>query len=338
VSRVSRAGLVRALVVFGLLVLFPFVFAENWVANIAIFVVMYAALAASWNLMGGFSGYLALGQVAFFGAGAYANAILFEHVQLVSGYGPFLALPLIGLVGVLLALPIGWLALRTRAATFAIVTLTLVFVGQQLAFNLHGLTGGAQGISMPLAPFPLATYERPFYFAMLAVFALAMLTCWWVRDSKLGLMLFAIRDDEDRARGLGVHTTVVKLTAFAASSGLVAMAGGVWAYYIGFIYPQFAFDPLITIGMVLMAYLGGKGTIWGPALGAFILVPTQQYLAYRLGASELYLVGYASVFLVVMLLLPRGIIPSLADLRAARRNLPRPDGPDRVSAVPGQAP
>jgi branched-chain amino acid transport system permease protein len=116
------------------------------------------------------------------------------------------------------------------------------------------------------------------------------------------------------------------------------MAGGVWAYYIGFIYPQFAFDPLITIGMVLMAYLGGKGTIWGPALGAFILVPTQQYLAYRLGASELYLVGYASVFLVVMLLLPRGIIPSLADLRAARRNLPRPDGSDRVSAVPGQAP
>ena len=75
------------------------------------------------------------------------------------------------------------------------------------------------------------------------------------------------------------------------------MAGGVWAYYIGFIYPQFAIDPLITIGMVLMAYLGGKGTLWGPVLGAFILVPAQQYLAYRLGASELYLVGYSAVFL-----------------------------------------
>ena len=98
----------------------------------------------------------------------------------------------------------------------------------------------------------------------------------------LGLMLFAIRDDEDRARGLGVHTTAVKVAAFATSAGLVAMAGGVWAYYIGFIYPQFAVDPLITIGMVLMAYLGGKGTLWARR-SAPSSAPTQQYLAYRLG-------------------------------------------------------
>ena len=145
-----------------------------------------------------------------------------------------------------------------------------------------------------------------------------MAVCWWVRASNIGLLLFAIRDDEDRARGLGVHTTAVKLAALATSAGLVGMAGAIWAYYIGFIYPQFAIDPLITIGMVLMAYLGGKGTLWGPALGAFILVPTQQYLAYRLGASELYLVGYSAVFLIVMLLLPRGILPSLRDRIAAR--------------------
>ncbi|MDX6618663.1 MAG: branched-chain amino acid transport system permease protein [Gaiellales bacterium] len=295
------------------LTLAPFVFGEHWVVNIGIFVVMYAALATSWNLIGGFSGYLSLGHVAFFGLGAYANAIAFEHLGLLSGYGPFLLLPVIGLGVTLVAIPIGWLALRTRAATFAIVTLTLVFVGQQLAFNLHSLTGGAQGASMPLPPFALSHYELPFYLVMLALLALALGICWWVRASNLGLLLFAIRDDEDRARGLGVRTTAVKLIAFAVSAGLVAMAGAVWAYYIGFIYPQFAIDPLITIGMVLMAYLGGKGTLWGPALGAFILVPAQQYLAYRLGASELYLIGYSTVFLVVMLLLPRGILPSLRD-------------------------
>jgi len=144
-----------------------------------------------------------------------------------------------------------------------------------------------------------------------------MLISWYIRGSKLGLALFAIRDDEDRARGLGVQTSFAKLTSFAVSAGLVAMAGGVWAYYLTFIYPQFAVDPLITIGMVLMVYLGGRGTLWGPVLGAFILVPAQKYLAYQLGASQLYLIGYASVFLVVMLLLPRGILPSLADL--ARR-------------------
>ncbi len=318
-GRLTRPGIARALAVFVPLTIAPFVFGEHWVVNIGIFVVMYAALATAWNLIGGFSGYLSLGHVAFFGIGAYANAVAFEHLGLVSGLGPFLLVPVIGVGVALVAIPMGWLALRTRGATFAIVTLTLVFVGQQLAFNLHSLTGGSQGVSMPLPPFALAHFELPFYLVMLGVLALAMLTCWWVRGSYIGLMLFAIRDDEDRARGLGVHTTVVKVAALATSAGLVGMAGAVWAYYIGFIYPQFAIDPLITIGMVLMVYLGGKGTLWGPALGAFILVPAQQYLAYRLGASELYLVGYSAVFLVVMLLMPRGIIPSLADRMAARR-------------------
>ena len=121
------------------------------------------------------------------------------------------------------------------------------------------------------------------------------------------------------------------LTAFGLSAGLVAMAGGVWAYYISFIYPQFAVDPLVTIGMVLMVYLGGRGTVWGPVLGAFILVPAQQYLAYEYGASELYLVGYSAVFLVVMLFLPRGILPSLAD-RLTRRGV-RAAAPERGDAV-----
>jgi branched-chain amino acid transport system permease protein len=330
-GRLSRAGVGRGLGAFVPLAIAPFVFGEHWIVNIGIFVVMYAALASAWNLIGGFSGYLSLGHVAFFGIGAYANAVAFEHLGLASGYGPFLFVPVIGVGVALVAIPIGWLALRTRAATFAIVTLTLVFVGQQLAFNLHSLTGGSSGTSMPIPPFALSHFELPFYLVMLGVFALAMLVCWWVRASNIGLLLFAIRDDEDRARGLGVHTTAVKVAAFAVSAGLVGMAAGVWAYYIGFIYPQFAFDPLITIGMVLMAYLGGKGTLWGPALGAFILVPAQQYLAYRLGASELYLVGYAAVFLVVMLLLPRGILPSLNDLRT--RRAARPTAPEAGEAV-----
>src|SRR5206468_5051775 len=125
-------------------------------------------------------------------------------------------------------------------------------------------------------------------------------------------------------RGVGVHVTTVKLVAFAVSVGLTAMIGGVWAYYVSFIYPQFAVDPLITIGMVLMAYLGGRGTVWGPVLGAFIVAPAQQVLAYEFGASRLYLIGYAALFLVIMLLLPRGILPTLAD-RLRRTIATRPD-------------
>ena len=296
---------------FAALIALPFVFTAPWVQDLFFFTLMYAALASAWNIVGGYSGYISLGQAAFFGIGAYAIGIIFTHISIGDGYRPFYVLPLVGIGVAIVSVPMGWIAYRTRAATFAIVTITLLFLGQQLAFNLRSVTGGSQGIAIPTPNFPVASYNIPFYLAMLAVLALSMLVSWFVRGSKLGLALFAIRDDEERARGLGVQTSFAKLTSFALSAGLVAMAGGVWAYYLSFIYPQFAIDPLVTIGMVLMVYLGGRGTIWGPVIGAFILVPAQKYLAYRLGASDLYLVGYSSVFLVVILLMPRGILPSL---------------------------
>src|SRR5438270_6656717 len=145
-----------------------------------------------------------------------------------------------------------------------------------------------------------------------------MAVSWAAIRSKSRLALLAIRADEDKAHGVGVHVTVAKLLAFSVSVGITAMIGGVWAYFIGFIYPQFAVDPLITIGMVLMAFLGGRGTLWGPVLGAFILVPAQEYFAQTFGASELYLLAYAAVFIVIMLFLPRGILPSVSE-RLARR-------------------
>jgi branched-chain amino acid transport system permease protein len=320
---------VRAAIVFGVLSALPFGFTAAWVQNLFFFTLMYAALASAWNIVGGYSGYISLGHAAFFGVGAYAVAVAFTHWSIGGGYRPFYVLPLVGLGVAIVSVPVGWVAYRTRAATFAIVTITLLFVAQQLAYNLHSLTHGSQGLAIPPPRFPVATYDVPFYYAMLGVLALSMLASWYVRGSKLGLALVAIRDDEDRARGLGVQTTLAKLTSFAVSAGLVSMAGGIWAYYIAFVYPQFAVDPLVTIGMVLMVYLGGRGTIWGPVLGAFILVPAQQYLAYRLGASELYLVGYSAVFLVVMLLLPRGILPSLRD--RARRMRVRRNPPGRHS-------
>ncbi|TML74594.1 MAG: branched-chain amino acid ABC transporter permease [Actinobacteria bacterium] len=322
-------GLVRGLVIVGALAAFPFVFNEHWLVNIGVFTLMYAALATAWNMFAGYSGYISLGHVAFFGIGAYTVANTFSvssplrgsaysftshaFMSIGSGYRPFYVLPLVGLAVALLSVPIGWVALRTRAITFAIVTLTLLFVFQNLAFNLRGVTNGSSGLSVPTPNFPVETYERPFYFAMLGVLVLGLLLSWHIGRNKLGLMLFAIREDEEKARGLGVRTTGVKLVTFALSAGLTAMAGGVWAYYLTYIYPQFAVDPLVMIGSVVPVFLGGRGTLWGPVLGALILVPAQQYMAYRLGASELYLVGYAAVFVVILLVLPRGILPSLGD-------------------------
>jgi branched-chain amino acid transport system permease protein len=323
-------GPVRGLVIIGALAAFPLVFGQAWLVNIGIFTLMYAALATAWNMFAGYSGYISLGHVAFFGLGAYGLANTFSasspisgsatsltshaFMSIGSGYRPFYVLPVVGLAVAFLSVPIGWIALRTRAITFAIVTLTLLFVFQNLAFNLRGLTNGSSGLSMPTPNFDVSVYDQPFYYAMLGILVLGLGLSWHIRRSKLGLMLFSIREDEEKARGLGVRTTGVKLIAFAASAGLTAMAGGVWAYYLTYIYPEYAVDPLVMIGSVLPVFLGGRATLWGPVLGALILVPAQQYMAYRLGASELYLVGYAAVFVVILLALPRGILPSLADV------------------------
>ena len=312
-----RAGVALLLTAAALV---AFVGVTHWIMNIMIFTVMYAALATGWNLVGGFAGYTSLGHAAFFGIGAYAMDVTFEHHSIGAGYIPFAILPLIGIGVAVLSIPLGWIAMRTRAATFAIVTITLLFVVQTLAFNLKSITHGSQGMGITPPPFALHNYERPFYVAMLAIFVLALVVCWYVQRSKLGLALAAIRDDEDKAHGVGLHVAAVKLIAFSTSVALASMIGAVWAYYVLFIYPQFAVDPLISIGIVLMVFLGGKGTLWGPALGALIVVPAQQYFAYELGASKLYLIAYAGLFLVIMLFLPQGIIPSLASWADRNRN------------------
>lgn len=313
---VTRAGLARGGGLVVLLAAAPLLAPANWVVNLLFFTVLYAAMATAWNLIGGYAGYPSLGHAAFFGLGAYALADAFRSSHVLhSGYEPFLVLPVIGIAVGILALPVGAIAMRTRADVFAIVTITLLFVVQTLAFNLKSLTGGAQGAGVAAPPFPVETFERPFYYAAAALLVLAMLISYAASRSKVGLALSAIRGDEDKARGLGVPTLGVKLLAFSVSVGLMAMAGGIWAYYIGFVYPQFAVDPLITIAIVLMTFLGGRATLWGPVLGAAILMPAQQLLAYYIGASRLYLVGYAAVFLVIMLLLPRGIVSTLVHRR-----------------------
>jgi branched-chain amino acid transport system permease protein len=326
VSRATGASLARGAAFAGAGIAFPYVFSAAWIVNIGVLALMYAALATAWNLFSGYSGYITLGQAAFFGLGAYSLGITFQHFGIGSGYNPFYALPLVGAGVAIASLPVAWIALRTRHMTFAIVTLTLLFIVQQLAFNLHSLTKGSSGLMLPAPRFPVSSYDTPFYLAMLAILLAGLALCWLTLRTKLGLWLLAIREDEEKARGVGVRVTGVKLAAWSLMVWLTAMAGGVWAYYLTFIYPESSVDPLVMIGAVLMTFLGGRGTVWGPTIGALILVPAQQYMITRLGASELYLVGYAAVFMVVLLLLPRGIVPSLRDLAAKLRERQRTRG------------
>jgi branched-chain amino acid transport system permease protein len=317
---VSRGSLVRGGLFVLVLATLPSFGLQHWFLNLMVFVLMFATMSSAWNLVGGFAGYPSLGHAAFFGIGAYSMALIFHGHVLSNGYEPFLLLPLIGLISAAVGFPIALIAMRTRADVFAIVTITFLFMVQTLAFNLRGWTGGSQGLSLPVAPFPAVSFEEPFYYTLVLLLCFTLLVTFGALRSKVGLSLVAVRADEDKARGIGVRVTGVKVLAFCVSVGITAMVGGVWAYYETFIYPQFAIDPLITIAVVLMTFLGGRATLWGPVLGAFVLEAGQQTLAYRLGGSQFYLIAYALVFLVIMLLLPRGVLPTLGDrLRQRRR-------------------
>ena len=345
--RIGRTGALKPLALALLAVLalmLPMIAPDPATTGMAVFTVMYVGLATAWNIMGGYTGYISLGHAAFFGFGAYSFSLMLVHLNLAPGYPPFLLVPLAGLLTAVLAVLIGWIALRTRAATFVIVTIAFMFMLQLLGENLVTLTGGGAGLALPYShDWGGDFFNVPYYYAMLALAVLALFISWWIRRSKFGLGLLAIRDDEDKALAVGVPTRAFKLTAFVISAVLVGMIGAVYGYYVTYLYPQFAFDPLIGISMVLMAFLGGLGTLSGPVIGALLLEPAQMEFAYHFGASRLYLVFYAAVFLIVILLLPRGIVPSVADLVRGsryRRNVGPTAGGSRTAAAanPGEEP
>src|SRR5438128_12304176 len=339
-GRVTALKGLAMLLVAILALILPLIAPDPATTGMAVFTVMYVGLASAWNIMGGYTGYISLGHAAFFGFGAYSFGLMINHLNMAPGYLPFILVPVAGLLTAALAVGIGWVALRTRAATFVIVTIAFMFMLQLLAENLVKLTGGGAGLALPYSrDWGGDFFNIPYYYAMLALAALALVVSWWIRRSKFGLGLLAIRDDEDKALAVGVPTRAFKLTAFVVSAALVGMIGAVYGYYVTFIYPQFVIDPLIGISMVLMVFLGGLGTLSGPVLGAALLEPAQLQFAYHFGASRLYLVFYAAVFPVVVLLMPSGIVPSLLDLLARRRHRraagPRGDATDaRTASTP----
>ena len=305
----KTAGLLALLAIA---IAFPLVFSNPAVTTMAVFTLLFVAATTGWNIFSGYTGYIALGHAAYFGLGAYALAIMCQDWHIPGGYTPFLLVPVAGLVAAAFSVVLGWIALRVRRHTFVVITIAIFFIFQLLAYNLTGLTNGSIGLGLPIpTDWSGDFFNIPFYYAALVVVVLAIVISWWVRHSKYGLGLLAIRDDEDRALGLGVKAGPSKLVAFVISALIVGMAGAIWAYFVESIYPPSAFDATFDVAIALMAFLGGLGTIVGPILGALLLEPTQQYFTLQFGQSGFYLVIYGALFLVVLLLLPQGVVPTL---------------------------
>jgi branched-chain amino acid transport system permease protein len=313
------------LLILVLALVFPFVAGNPTYVTVAIFALGFAAAATGWNVFSGYTGYIALGHAAYFGIGGYTLAILCQRWHIAGGWIPFLLVPLAGLVAAISSVPLGAIALRTRRHTFVVVTIATFFILQLMSYNLRGLTNGSTGIDFPLitnwgVSLPGMTfadfYNLPFYYVALVMTLVALAVSWFVRNSKFGLGLLAIRDDEDRALGLGVRTASSKLIAFVISAFFAGMAGALLSYFIGNVQPTFTFDALFDVAIALMVFLGGIGTLAGPILGALVLESVQQYsaLAFTQGSGGLYLIVYGALFLAVVLLLPQGVIPSLSIL------------------------
>ena len=300
-----------AVIALAVLAVFPLVFTNALVTTIGVDALIFVSAASAWNLFSGYSGYISLGQAVFFGSGAYTVAILARDWHL-TGDAVFALLPLAAVVAAAIAVPFGLVALRVRRHTFVVVTIAFFFIFQLMAFNLS-FTGGSSGIIAPVLNWQAQTYNNPFYYLALAIAAATVALSWMLRGSRFGLQLRAIRDDEDRARGLGVRAMRVKLAAFVISAFVTGLVGGLWFYFIGEALPQFAFDPLFDLSVALMAFFGGLGTVAGPVLGALVIESAQQYLTVQITNNYLSEILLGALFLLVILLLPRGVIPTAGE-------------------------
>jgi len=202
------------------------------------------------------------------------------------------------------------------------VTIAVFFIFQLMASNFSW-TGAAIGIIPPYLNWDAATVWNPFYYTALLIAVVAIVLAWAIWGSRFGLQLRAIRDDEDRARGLGVKTMRVKLTAFVISGFIIGTLGGLYFYYQADALPQYAFNPFFDLTIALMAFLGGFGTLAGPILGALLLEPYLGWAQQAVSNTYAAEVVLGALFLIVIVLLPRGILPTagekLTSIRASRQ-------------------
>ncbi len=302
-----RAGVLVLALGLALLAAYPAV-ASGYGIRFMLQLFMWITLAQSWNLISGLTGYVSFGHVAFFGTGAYATAIL------ITGHGwHWTAASLAGgVAAVLLALVIGYPCLRLKGPYFAIAMLGLNEVMRVLVSYFGRLTGGGLGLSLPALQASVAIY-----FAMGLVAASVTAAAYGIITSRFGLRLMTIRDDEIAAESVGINTARYKLYAFLLSAFGPGVVGGLFARDQGYIEPTAVFPLATTITMIVMALFGGKGTVWGPVLGAASLFVIEELVWARFLYLHQLLFGVIIVF--VVLFMPRGILGMLQQ----RYRLPR---------------
>jgi branched-chain amino acid transport system permease protein len=298
----------------GLILSFPALAPDPYMVTVGIGVLNYAVLATSWNFVGGFTGYISLGHGALSGLGGYATGLLVTAAGLPSFAALFAAAAIVAM----LAIPIGFAALRVRGASFVIVSIAIVLILLLVFQSWETFTGGSRGLAVP-RPFPglrRAEHHTVFFFLFAALLAVALLVWWLIDRSQFGLGLKAIREDEDKSESLGIPTFTFKLVAFVVSAAFTALGGGLYALWFGDLDPVFQFSVLTGSYIVLMALLGGVRHLFGPLLGALIVGSGLEYFKLAYGDTPLHLVATGLLLGVVVMFMPDGVIPALSGLFA----------------------
>jgi branched-chain amino acid transport system permease protein len=291
--------LTAALLVFAAL---PFVVGNYW-TRVLTGIFMFVTLSEAWNVITGYTGYFAFGNIAFFGVGAYVTAVLVVKFSM----PVFVAILIGGIIAAIYATLLGFPLLRLTGHYFSIATIGVNLATREIAFNLPALTGGGMGITMPLMRVSIGTFYRIIYFSMFALMVICIVAVYYLIRSRIGFALRAIGADEQAARSMGINTTVYKVLAWSFSAFFFGLVGGLYAYWFSFIEPPMVFNPADAIKIVAMTYLGGIGTIPGPIIGAFILEIVSEAVWGQFLELHLAVLGIIIIFVTVFM--PDGLMP-----------------------------
>jgi branched-chain amino acid transport system permease protein len=296
------------LAVLAIAIAFPFVFPSSFMVNFGVMALFYAFIGQSWNISGGFAGQLSFGHVAFFGVGAYASTIM----QLRFGWSPWLGLPVSALAGAVVGGVIAVLSFRAglKGSYFALITLAFAEV-LRIVTNSVSFTGGGLGLLIPMKAsatnFQFA--ERSgFYFVILMLAAGSVALAEWLRRSRFGAQLAAIRENEDSAKALGINVFREKVKVMLLSGAISGMGGCFFAQYFLYIDPLVVFGVDKSVEMLLVSMIGGAGTVYGPLVGALLLASISDITRVLTQIQGLSLVLYGSLLVVIIAYLPNGLI------------------------------
>jgi branched-chain amino acid transport system permease protein len=275
---------------------------RDYVLNLAITVMLSTLGGLSFNLLGGYAGQVSFGQAAFFGISAYAYALLFQQ----GGLNPVLAMFLAAVLSAVICIPLGLILFRLQGAYFALSMLGFAEIARLIAQEWTSLTNGAAGL-LYLAAFPDKSTN---YWVLLTLVVGSLVGTWLLVRAKPGAYFLAIREDQNAAEALGINTILYKVLAFMVSAFMIGLAGAFYASYFAYLEPNIVFSSInISLNVLIVTLIGGIGRLFGPVVGAAVLVLTNEGFVYVFGEGNVLMSGI--LLILFMLFMPEGLVGRL---------------------------